>query len=420
MESTPIDWFQVDPHAHITSLGPGTPIETSGKTEEMWDTRGYIQNWYNPVSHEKYFGLSHDLPDVPGTYSFGSVRGISLREDVRAALPFLSGAQLDELALKSEQALSSVVPDNFSIINFILELIGVLTLKMKVVRRFSDLYGRMRNAYSKALERYRRQGFEEARCRWLAWNFAIKPFIKDLQALLCSVSRAERQLEWLRRRNNQVTHLTYRREDLQSSNDLPIEWDPASYTQTRFLLGILGASDSSVNGSYVIQVRTVHLEVHYIARSAVKIHLPKWLLDDNKGLAHLWSAMQGLYNPVYVIWEAIPFSWLVDYFLSYRSRLFQQIYDDNPFDRNISVLGYGHSFRIVARGDARVYRLGGTNPGVFHELGGWEYEFYTRSAGLPKGEAVYFRVPSNWYQWSMIAAVGIGMISTRRRKKIRR
>ncbi len=417
MEVAVHDWVQLDPGAHITGPAPGVSFEVGYRTNEMWDTHGYIRNWYNPLTQEKYRGGTGAIPDLAGTFSFGTVRDLSTREAIRGSIPFLWPAQLDELALKSEVELSSVVPENFSVVNFVLEIIQTVTLNLRVIPKFAARWERMIKEYTRELSRLRRQaGLNETRRRWLAWNFAIKPAIADLKALLCSLERAERHLQWLRENNHKVVHLTYTRKDLQEIG-LPFNWDPNEYHDGQTLLGVLNANDPSLNGTYVLQVSVVDLKIDYIARSKVRIDLPDELIEGNGALVTLWSAMNGLYNPVDVVWEAIPFSWLIDYFLAYRARLFQVLLDDNPFDRYIDVQGYGHSFRIEARGNSRIYRYGGLGDGVYFEGGGWEYEFYTRSAGLPNGQATYFRVPATWYQFSMMVAVGLGFVKPRRRRK---
>lgn len=411
------DWVQLDPSIHVAQPPPGSEIEVSLKTADIWDQWNGLQNWYNPVVHEKFSCSELAVPPVVGLiggltpgelYSFGSVYP-NCRESARAAIPFLDSGQIDDLFIKSRSKLSTVVNAEVSIVNFILELITLLEGNIRIIKRYASLYEKMQRLYAKKWNQLKNAKMDNPRRLWLCWNFAIKPFISDLKAILCSFASAQRKLEWLKAHNHSVVTLTYTRKGL----DELIAYDPNEFKDGISLIGITAADPIDVNGEYVQQVRIVDLKLDYIGRSMVRLDLPDDLVDSGRGLAQMWAALNGLYNPIYVIWEAIPFSWLVDYFLSQRTRLFQTSLDVNPFNAGVTVLGYGHSFSLSCRGGYRVY-VHGPSPHAHTEEQLFEYEIYSRKAGLPDSTATYFRVPGDWYHWSMISAVSLAWLKRRR------
>jgi hypothetical protein len=325
-------------------------------------------------------------------------------------VPFLNSAQLDELSLQAEAALSKVVPQNVSIANFIIELIEMCEGNIRGIKRFSDLYARMMKAFQKEYLRLIRAGHKAIAARWLAWNFAIKPFLKDLQAILCGISAAYKRLRWLRDHNHKVSYQDYTRD----VTDL-LSYDPNDILEGQQICSVTHASPAGQhpNGTFYIGVQYHKVKLVFHARSKVFLEIPDELLDDVKGIGPLWSAMNGLYNPVGILWEAIPFSWLIDYFLSLRARLFQTMFDFNPYDRGVTVLGYGHSFTMSCVCGVGVY----THRPATHQTPRLAtYDLYSRQVGLPfPEETTLFRVPGDWYKASIIGAIGIGMLPARRR-----
>jgi hypothetical protein len=392
---------------------PITLMPIPEKQSTMYDTHGFIQNWYNPVCHERYDGVYYPIPEISDSdgpiVSFGSSPGFV--QMFRDTLPFLTASELDELALQSEEKLSNVVSAEVDLFNFLRELIEFCSGNIRLIRRFSDLYTRMVKAFQDAYKRLISQGHKEAAAYWLAWNFAIKPFLKDLRSILCSVSALHKKLDWLRRNNHKVIFQTFRREF-----DLPV--DPNLW-HNGWILCVIDKADPpiSANGTYMQQLKYHSVKLEYVARAKILLSIPDHLLDDaHGGVGALWAAYNGLTNPVAVIWEAIPFSWLVDYFLSFRARLFQRMYDFNPFNEGVNVLGFGHSFRWAAIAVGRISR-NTPDSAEWCSAGRVDYTLYRREAGLPyPGQISYFRVPSDWYRLSIIGAVGIGRLPKRRRR----
>jgi hypothetical protein len=416
MSYDPITYVVNQPGDDVTSFTSGSLFPSSVKSDEMWDTHGYIQNWYNICTREKYQGYSDVFPrldddDGPVITFTGNY---SPRDLVRRFIPFLDSAALDELALRSEDKLSSVVQSNVSLANFIIELIETCDGNLKGIKRFRDIYTKAIEAYQKEYLRLIKAGHKAAAAHWLAWNFAIKPNIKDLQAILCSISAAYKKLKWLQDHNHKVVYLDYTRDKLE---DL-ISYDPNEYHYGELFASIIKAdpTGSTANGTHYIGVRYFNVSLSYHARSKIFLDIPDHYLRGMMGISQLWTAMMGLTNPVGIIWEAIPFSWLIDYFLSYRSRLFQTRNDFNLIDSGITVLGYGHSFSYKCFADTHHFRyFGGSmiDMGLFGGL--IKYELYGRQAGLPfPEETTLFRVPSDWYHFSILGALAIGFLPKRK------
>jgi len=416
MSYTPITYVIDQIGDDVHSFVSGSLFPSSRKTDEMWDTHGYIQNWYNPCVREKYDGYSEvfKVPDDDEGPVITFTGEFSPRDLVRAHLPFLDNTQLDELALKSEDKLSSVVQSNVSLANFIIELIQACDGNVRGIRRFRDIYEKAIEAYRREYLRLIKAGHKAAAAHWLAWNFAIKPSLKDLKAILCGISAAYKKLKWLQDHNHQVVYLDYTRDKLE---DL-VSYDPNEWHHDLPFATIIKADPvlSPANGTHHISIRYFDLTLSYHARSKIFLDIPDHYLRGMLGISTLWSAMMGLTNPVGIIWEAIPFSWLIDYFLSYRSRLFQNRNDFNLFDAGVTVLGYGHSFSYKIHAQTNHFRFFG---GVWNDMGLFggliKYELYGRQAGLPfPSETTLFRVPSDWYHFSILGALAIGFFPKRK------
>lgn len=421
-EFGPVDWVVHQPADMVTIPAPSQTFTLAQPVlDEMWDTHGYLQKWYNPCVKEKLVSGVSPYPDISDSdgplLTFGETV-ISPRDYIRATVPFLSEVQIDELMLRSEQKLKSVVDTEVSLVNFIIELIQVCEGNVKAITKFGNIYKKVLERFQTELARLLKNKVKYASAKWLAWNFAIKPFIKDLQAILCGINHAYKKMAWLQRHNHKVVYLDYHRSDLADQ----VSFDPTEYIDAGPLFQILKADPNGVppNGFYYMQVRYYDYELQYHARSKNYLDIPEKYLEGMVGIQTLWSAMQGFHNPVGIVWEAIPFSWLVDYFLSYRARLFQSIFDYNPYNRAVTNLGYGHSYTLKVKCHPRIaYRHTVDGEEVIDEwysYGATSYELYTRTEGLPKaGQSTLFRLPTSWYQLSIIGALGVGIHPGRRR-----
>jgi hypothetical protein len=293
-----------------------------------------------------------------------------------------------------------------SLANFIIELIQACEGNVRGIKRFSDLYHRCIEAWQKAYVRYLKQGKKSAAASWLAWNFAVKPFLKDFKNILCSISETTKKLKWLQNHNHKVIFLDYNRDDLGSL----VNFDPDVWSDGQIIASVFKADpkESAANGTHAMCVKVRSVKISYHARSKIFLDIPDRYLEGMSGMQTLWGAMLGLENPVGIVWEAIPFSWLIDYFLSYRARLFQQLYDYNPYDAGVEVLGYGHSFKVEWDGTVALRRYYGGVWTTTQEFGGFQYSSYGRRAGLPFPEQTsLFRVPGDWYKLSILAALGV-------------
>lgn len=410
------DWVVNQPEDGVLILTDGSLLEVSPETDEMWDTHGYLQNWYNPCTRELYKGIRYPLDpivDIDGpVVTFNEVCP-QIRQAIRDSLPFLEDSFLDELALKSEEKLSSVVDMEVSIVNFLLEAVEACHGNVRIIKRFQKLYAKGLVEYGRAYKRFIAQGHRHAAASWLSWNFAIKPTLKDLRALLCMYSSVFRRLQWLRKHNHKVCYKSYRRD----VSDKLVGFNPDQWLVTTDLCAITRADpDGSLppNGLYQMRHRIVSAKMTYCAKSKFLLDLPDYLVDAGKGAGALWAAMNGITNPVAIVWEAIPFSWLIDYFLSERDRLFQRQYDFNPFNEGVKNCGYGHSFKIEVEVECEVWN---TTHAYRHQfLGRVQYSLYSRRKGLPfPGQGQHFRLPWDLYHGSILTALTIGFLPHRRR-----
>jgi len=402
------DWV-TNPAKLGFTLGPG-PRPVLFKTEELWDTHGYLQ-LENPCAHEK-FELGSDpseirsIADSEGVIVDFNTSFLSPRDMIRGNMPCFTCTQLDELAFKSRDRITQVLPTETSIANFIIELIQMLEGNIFKIRKFSQIWVHAMQAYKRELERLLKNGTKYASAKWLAWNFAIKPALKDLKNILCSISEAYKRMKWMQDHNHKYLRKHYARTGLQKIMDND-QWDPVAgktfQQQLAFVKGIVPTTEG-VNGPYFLEVHMDYLTIDYVANSNLFLEIPDRFLDGSYGIGILWGALMGLHNPVGILWEATPWSWLIDYFLGVRNRLFETMYDYNPYNEGVRVIGMSHSYKIKAAGSARIINT--AHSFTHQELGNWVYDLYLRTPDLPFCEqSERFRVPSDWYHHSILVAI---------------
>lgn len=232
--------------------------------------------------------------------------------------PLLRGYSEDDLARTAWDRFSTQVPETLSIGNFLLEwgeveeLIGNFTLHSLQHKSGHSL-------------------LNEAGSQYLGYSFGISPLIGDLEALLSLVKRVTARIEWLKAHNHKRTRLSFRRSDLAQLPAIPPEVDV-----TGPLLRPLG----NKYFNYTAKARLVSVDDVFTATG--------YLVCDLEGLDDIWAVVRGivadlgLNNPLGVLYNAIPFSFVLDWMFklsrvleSTRARPYQGTYRCDNFTSSL-------------------------------------------------------------------------------------
>lgn len=366
--------------------------EIPEKMEYMADTIGNIGCDFNPCFHDKLLLAAKPVDDFTWDDGLGhgfrhrfSDGGISPSEPLEALrnITLPSYAWLDDFGAKAEHHFKTAVDDTHSILNFLIELIqmcegNILKLKElgeKLIKAFKIYHDMIAKGSS----------------HWLAWNFAIKPMIGDFKAILDSLKNAKKRLKWLRKRNNLDTKVKYRE-------------GPKEFNIGNIILDASWPSAPAPMRPHCwFEFEIEKMTIQPSAWAWVRFSIPAHLLVGDLGLGLVWSSLAGLFNPLKVAWEAVPFSWLIDWFVSLRTQLQLEAANFSPL-KDATILGTGHSLKTKIVG--KVYFCTGTEGSVQRvERGDFHYECFNRQPDLPKVEVWPFRVPWEWYNLSILSAL---------------
>jgi hypothetical protein len=134
---------------------------------------------------------------------------------------------------------------------------------------------------------------------WLSYEFGIKPLVGDLETLLNLSASVKARLEYLRSRYKKPTKLGYHAKDF---------WKPSS---------------SVVNVQYTSYMRHVFTLKSYSTeyRAGGRLFHTLEYLDETLGRVIAYLGALGLNNPLKVIWNRIPYSFVVDWVVDISSLL---------------------------------------------------------------------------------------------------
>lgn len=230
-----------------------------------------------PVYHFKvygYYGLGN------GGFSWASAGGYTGTSNIFAYvdphnvdtmyLPTLSGGDLALYSRTAYDEFSTQFPSHVDLFNFLRELPEIGDLAEAIARLMTKLLD------SKTL----RNGF-------LAYNFGLKPLLSDIKLLQTVVPRVLNRLEWLKKNRGKPVKLNfYRAKEV----DTPFSY-PSSAPSP--------------------QVVCVHYSAQFRAHAVLRQELEG--LDTVIGTVRSFASSLGLLNPAKIIWNAIPYSFIVDW-----------------------------------------------------------------------------------------------------------
>jgi len=409
------------PRAGYTIVGGGLIGGTKfHRIVDVPDGLGYA---YNPVFHEKYasrFCAPLSAKNQSGQWSvqYEGPTPIQVINLVRSLVQTnLTAEMLDDFSAQTEQLFISPLPDGASLINFIIEMIDLLEVDLKQWKKFLA-------AWKVAVKRFFvRLGSELKRGRgiasyWVAWRFAIRPTISDVKRLATSIERAKKALLWLRKVNHRAVTRKNRRnldglfDDLTAEQSISAVDYYGTWQDNNPPLFDIPPMKTSTPVTGTIRATCEWSKVKLCATADVRFDIDDALVAEGwAATGTAWSSMQWLYNPWAITWEAIPFSWAIDWCLSEKAKLerWKQFHEvGDPYGLGV-IQAACWSLKIESR-----FRIefcqSGQQPQLIAIV---SYRVYSRELGLPNMGSSWLRLPFSGYQCSIFAGVLDGR--TRRR-----
>lgn len=296
-------------------------------------------------------------------------------------------------------ALSSfgqVVPRSVSLGNFLLELGDVKSLAETAMR-----LGRTASSPRKLNKLLRRSKQENARSLTrelananLAYEFGIKPFVDDLKKISDALNRINKRIAWLKKTSGKPT--TLRRTDTMTAPD-------TSVGSLAYFHGL--GNDLRVRTTYSERTSRV------VAGATVRHDLGQQT-EDFHFLASALTSYFGFDRPVSVVWESLPFSFLVDWFLDI-GRLADQMQLPNALRSRITVHHPWYSIKKTQKVTRSVYTDPSKNnlrlrAGIFEEEY-WKADLsvYSRKLGIQGSGGLSFTTALNEDQWRNLSALAL-------------
>jgi len=391
----------------------------------MVDTHGFLQDDFNPCFHERYVGV-HNFPSSvswtasDGVHQWATSYRRQLDDPVAGcrSIDLHLGTWLQDFSARAENHFLVLVKTDYSLINFLIEMVQLMEGNVSILSRLKE-------AIESAIAAFRRK-FAETGSYWLSWNFAIKPTIADIKAMLNTYKRAIKRLKWLRERNHKDTKVHYREGPrfVSDTSEFPMAVDdvtqpyyeptPVNIQPKPWLPPIYQEWPDWLLLQEKCEVE-YDAEVLLSAWAWIRFDIPDAYLEGIPALGIVISAMQGLYNPLAIGWEAVPFSWLIDWFRTESHRLREALKSDlNPLG-HATILSVGWSAKVEILGKY-YHRCGMTNSGGLDppptpdewtrtEAGAFRYRLYNRQPGLPEVSDSPFSIPWEWYNASILASL---------------
>ena len=263
-----------------------------------------MQPWFEPqYSAHWTLGLGFGASRIPATsfmvpIKYGAPPSLL---DYWQWLPYVSPAQMTSWSIDALNKFSDQVPTSVSVANFLYEL--------------KDMKGMIPSIDRRGLSKTVSNNF-------LAFEFGVKPFISDIKAMVEMSDAVDKRLKHLLDTAGKSVDLRFDRElDLITEEHIiRINVEDPNYN----------SSSDNFNG---LRLRRTSAKV--------KFHCGAKLFQDLQGLSDSMSKLKalaasgGFNHPARVIWNAIPYSFVVDWFFSIGKIL-----------DSISIQPFGGEYRI--------------------------------------------------------------------------
>jgi hypothetical protein len=252
------------------------------------------------------------------------------------------------------------IPTSISIMNFLMELRDV----KQILKGAQNFLAKLASGYLWA-------------------NFAALPLVRDIMALFSLLPNVEKRLRHLQSINFRTVTLSYA--------DLVTVYEtsdpPPPY-------GEIPHNSGSGTASTIawLESHTCLLRANFQVRTDLQLY-------GIESLINACAAALGLYNPQKVIWNAIPFSFIVDWLVEIDAWL--DTYAHQPFEGTMEVLGVNSSAKAK-----RFYGVWSpTSPTEWARISTTLVHTYHRFGGIPEGTLQTDGLTP--YQQSLAAALAL-------------
>jgi len=277
---------------------------------------------YNPIYHFSLSGFLTGIPPVVNPSNgvvYSSDQELSFPMMVNTGegyhswpwLPALSAAQLSDYSIEAFNKFHDQVPTEVSLANFMYELKDMKGMIPKLEKSIT----------------------KTAANNFLAFSFGTAPFVDDVKKIVGMSEAVDKRLKHLISINGRTTDLSFKRNIIY---DETFEFVRSLTDPYAFLLG---------DGDYDrVYFRRQSARLTLIIRGKLSQDL-KDLADANAKLKALIAA-GGFNHPARVIWNAIPYSFVVDWFFSVGKLLDSLAVQ--PFGGKYDITDVGYSIKREA------------------------------------------------------------------------
>ena len=305
---------------------------------------------FNPVSH---FSLESTMTQLnPWLSATGDPRHLILDGiwiPLRASsfldlpwMPAISAATLSDWSLEAYSKFTEQVPTKVSLANFIYEL--------------KDMKGMIPSITKGSVTKTVSNNF-------LAFEFGVLPFVSDVKAILALTDSVSKRIDHLLKTQGKTTNLSF---DRDSELDTPYTFGVSMYDGTLTNVGF--------------RVEFKRLSVNYHFHCGAKLFQDLSGLTDSLAQLKALGAAAGFNHPARIIWNAIPYSFIVDWFFHVGKLL--DTLTVQPFGGTYDVKQVGWSMETETTFLATQIVPDGTYVDT-SQLGTVTFKGYTRSLGFP-------------------------------------
>lgn len=296
------------PHPRVRIITDGVDSYQAMFRYESQDGSLVIDPYLLPTKFRAIPSLWQEIDDVIGNRKgINPVRHVKIKSHVKGLKPFInenlarisdldyplpwiindetlgglcpipSSTLLSQWSGKAFNAFHNQVPMQFSIANFIYELKDIKGMIPKVQKSVA----------------------RTASSNFLAFKFGVEPFIDDVKKMLSLTEQVNKRLQHLKRTAGKTVTLRYTQKVPETEITTPEvylrhlgpDWQPGA--NLVFLR-------RAYNGTFT---------------ATAKLYQRLEELDTPLGTLKALAAAVGVNNPAAIVWEAIPYSFLVDWFL---------------------------------------------------------------------------------------------------------
>jgi len=289
-----------------------------------------------------------------------------------------SAALLEDYATDALRQMWPSVNEGLSVINFLLEL--------KDLKRMFQLW-RNKEKFQRAVKR---TSFNDEAIRGVAalnlnWQFGWKPFISDVMEMMSSLTGLDRKIKWLARNSGKVLKRNYRKN---LTTALPYSSKTVAVNYGPWIDDIV-PNNTNYQTISTVTPRWVASPTYH-ATLIYRFQLPKYLNEWSLKVRALRDAFGVKLDPS-ILWNAIPFSFVIDWFLKVGD--FLQSFSPNDLDMQVEVLDFSASlkYHMITECSARFTKPGFTTDEF--RVYSYERSYYERRRFIPNLHRLSVSVP---------------------------